>query len=313
MSDAQILLVDDQPINLEILSEYLRDEGYRLSIARDGQEAWELLDKSPLQFHAILLDRMMPRMDGMEVLSRMKQHDELRMVPVIMQTAKASQEEIVEGLEAGAHYYLTKPYRKDMLRAIVRTAVDDYTSYRQIRDKSREAQDKAADSIQSMRLLDTGTFRFQTLKQAQDLAALLSHTCPDPERVVLGLSELLINAVEHGNLGITYADKSQLLKNRDDWWQEVHRRQSLPENREKWGRVRFTKSENLVEILIQDEGPGFDWRGFLEFDPARAFDSHGRGIAMAKMLSFDQLEYHDPGNTVVVRVHLGIKEEEPTS
>ncbi|ABK42768.1 response regulator receiver protein [Magnetococcus marinus MC-1] len=309
MSKAQILLVDDQPINLEILSEYLRDEGYRLCIARDGQEAWELLEKNPLNFHALLLDRMMPRMDGMEVLARMKQHDELRMVPVIMQTAKASQEEIVEGLEGGAHYYLTKPYRKEMLRAIVRTAVDDYNNYRAIRDRSREAQDKAVDSVLSMRLMDSGQFRFQTIKQAQDLAALLSHSCPDPERVVLGLSELLINAVEHGNLGITYEDKSRLLKNRDDWWQEVHRRQSLPENCQKWGRIRFTKSEDRLEILIQDEGNGFDWRGFLEFDQARAFDSHGRGIAMAKMLSFDRLEYHDPGNTVVVRVNLPPKSE----
>nr|CRH07836.1 putative response regulator receiver protein [Candidatus Magnetococcus massalia] len=313
MHEPQILLVDDQPINLEILSEYLRDEGYRLSIARDGREAWELLERHPLSFHAVLLDRMMPHMDGMKVLEQMKAHDELKLVPVIMQTAKASEEEIVEGLEAGAHYYLTKPYRKDVLRAIVRTAVDDYSAYCGIRDQSRETQNKASEVVQSVQLLNQGRFRFQTLKEAQNLAALLAQGCPDPERVVLGLSELLINAVEHGNLGITYEEKSNLLKNRDDWLQEVKRRQELPANSDKWAVVDYQRNDEHIEITITDQGIGFDWQGYLNFDPARAFDSHGRGIAMAKMLSFDCMQYQDPGNQVKVCVNLHPEEQTETN
>jgi hypothetical protein len=55
-------------------------------------------------------------------------------------------------------------------------------------------------------------------------------------------------------------------------------------------------------MTIQDEGDGFDWQKYLDFDPERAFDPHGRGIAMARMMSFDALEYQGKGNTVVLKI-----------
>ena len=119
--------------------------------------------------------------------------------------------------------------------------------------------------------------------------------------MVLGLQELLTNAVEHGNLGISYADKTRLvLENR--WADEVERRLAQPG----WGRrtvtVTLSREAGDITLTIQDEGDGFDWRKYLEFDPERAFDPHGRGIAMARMMSFDALDYQGNGNTVVVKI-----------
>ena len=84
-----VLVVDDDPSNREALTWNLKRAGYRALTAEDGQEGWDHLQEDPERFHAVLLDRMMPRMDGMEVLARIKRHPSLKALPVIMQTAVA--------------------------------------------------------------------------------------------------------------------------------------------------------------------------------------------------------------------------------
>ena len=97
-----ILIVDDEPINLEIICAHLEDDGYTLITASNGDEAWARIESAPGQFDAIILDRMMPEMDGMQVLANIKDNDLLAQVPVVMQTARAENQEVVEGLRAGA-------------------------------------------------------------------------------------------------------------------------------------------------------------------------------------------------------------------
>ena len=116
----------------------------------------------------------------------------------------------------------------------------------------------------------------------------------------MGLVELLVNAVEHGNLGITYAEKSAL-RQASRWEDEVERRLSQEPWRSRRARVALRREGSQVEFTITDEGAGFDWKPFLDFDPARAFDLNGRGIAMARKLGFSSLEYRGAGNIVVVR------------
>ena len=86
----QLLLVDDSPLNLKILLEFLPQPDYRCTTAQGGLQAWEMLEAQPDRFHAVLLDRIMPEMDGMEVLRKMKQHPVLSQIPVIMQTAAST-------------------------------------------------------------------------------------------------------------------------------------------------------------------------------------------------------------------------------
>jgi len=125
----------------------------------------------------------------------------------------------------------------------------------------------------------------------------------NPERTVSGYSELLINAVEHGNLGITYAEKSKLLAE-GKWADEVEHRLHSAANADKRVEVVLDKVADSLKVTISDQGQGFDWKKYMQFDPDRAFDLHGRGIAMTKVLSFDQLEYLGKGNSVVATVQL---------
>ena len=125
----QLLLVDDSPLNLNILLEFLREKEYSCTTAQSGVQAWTMLEREPDRFHAVLLDRIMPEMDGMEVLHRMKHHTVLSQIPVIMQTAASTHQQTLEGLQAGAYYYLAKPFDKATLQAIVDAAVRDHISY----------------------------------------------------------------------------------------------------------------------------------------------------------------------------------------
>jgi DNA-binding response OmpR family regulator len=290
------LLVDDEPFNLEILAEHLGDAGYRLESAPDGESAWNTLTHRGDAFDAVLLDRMMPDMNGMEVLRRMQAHPQLSQLPVILQTAIGSADAVREGLEAGAYYYLTKPFEREMLLAIVAAAVAQHRARRNIRDATSQPLD-------GLDYLYQGYFELATLDDAQRVAALLGRLATSPERVALGLSELMVNAIEHGNLGLGYNDKRELMQS-GHWRDAIEARQRLPEFVAKRVKVRVRRDGSQLQFEVEDEGVGFDWSRFMEFDPVRVFDPNGRGISMAKAMSFDALEYRGSGNIAVATVNL---------
>src|SRR5205085_571923 len=104
---SRILIVDDHEDNVELLRARLESWGYTTDAASDGAEALRAIEESPPDL--ILLDVMMPKIDGMEVARRVKANDALPFIPIIMQTALDATENKVEGLEAGADDYITKP------------------------------------------------------------------------------------------------------------------------------------------------------------------------------------------------------------
>jgi len=296
-SRARVLVVDDDPFALELILEYMEGSGFDLRTACDGAEAWEILNAEADQFDVVLLDRVMPRMGGMELLERIKDSESMASMPVIMQTSASDRQEIVEGINAGAYYYLIKPFEGEILVSMVGAAVSDHNRFRALQDEVKK-------SAGMLGLMRTGTFEYRTPDEATDLGGFLANACPDPERVVIGLSELLINAVEHGNLEISYAEKSELNRS-GTWSEEIERRLATPEYRERTARVQLDRDAGGIKIAILDQGPGFDPRPYLQIDPTRVFDSHGRGIAIANLLSFDSLEYRRGGREVVATLECG--------
>jgi CheY-like chemotaxis protein len=285
-----VLLVDDSKTSLAVLVAYLDKTGYDLVRARDGEEALRLLTLEPARYHAVLLDLEMPKMSGLEVLQRMKTNLQLMHLPVIIQTASGDAHQVAEGLAAGARYYLIKPFQQDKLQAILASAIRDYTTHLAL-------QHELTITMNSVQLLHNGKFYFQTLNEARQLSTLLAHAYPDPSRAVTGLLELLLNAVEHGNLGITYEEKTRLLA-AGAFEREIERRLQDPAYRERIGVAKLTRARDALYLSVIDEGEGFKWQRFMQFSPERAFDTHGRGIATANLYSFDTLEYRGKGNRV---------------
>lgn len=290
----KVLIVDDEPFNLEIISEYLSETGYELVLHESGDAAWEALIDPDSNFDLILLDRMMPGLDGISLLKRIKADARLAALPVVMQTAASSPEQLSEGLQAGAYYYLTKPFERDALLSIARAALSDAATKTSLRLRLKEHGD-------ALQLMQQAKFELSTVEEAGRLAAFLALASPRPECAILGLSELLVNGVEHGNLGITYAEKSELRRN-DSWQAEVQRRSALAENRDKRVHVDVCRTPQQMTIRISDDGQGFDWQQYLDFDPGRAFDPNGRGIALARLTSFNSLNYEGCGNVVVATI-----------
>lgn len=291
----RLLLVDDEQINIELLETFLSVEPYELHTATNGNDALEMLENDPEKYDTILLDRVMPGLNGMDLLLKIKLHPKLKSIPVIFQTSKDKKEDVLEGIKAGAYYYLTKPYEPETLLAVVRSAVNEYGQYRHLKD---EANNK----FSAFELLISGRFEIFTLPECKNLSSLMANVCPEPNKAVLGLWELLCNAVEHGNLGISYKEKG-VLNEKNKWQVEVDRRMALPENIDKKVVMTYERAENTIRFIIQDQGKGFDWEKYLSFDPDRAFDSHGRGIAMAATHCFDKIEYKGAGNIVEAVIH----------
>jgi sigma-B regulation protein RsbU (phosphoserine phosphatase) len=298
----RVLVADDEAPIRAALRRILTPAGYDCVMAEDGMEAWEAIDADAQGFDAIVLDRHMPRMDGIEVLTRLKAEPRLRGVPVVMQTAARSIADTISGLRAGAYYYLAKPYDPGLLLAVVAVAIAEH-------DVSRALQEEARANGALAPLLRAGEFEIRTIRESRLLATLLAGAFPDAERVVVGLTELLVNAVEHGNLGITYAEKSALLEG-GGLEVEIDRRLARPELAGRRARVTFRRHADRITTVIADEGRGFDWRAFVDYDPARAFDLHGRGIAIARGMSFDHVSYDEVGSTVTAEIHLATRPSE---
>lgn len=116
----RILIAEDDPVSCRVLQAYLSKWGYEVVVTRDGQEAWNILQQESAPKLAIL-DWMMPAMDGIEVIRRLRQDPERPYIYVLLLTAKGQKQDIVWGLETGADDYLTKPFDAHELQARIRT------------------------------------------------------------------------------------------------------------------------------------------------------------------------------------------------
>lgn len=290
----RVLLVEDDPDLRVVLSQILESAEMEVHEAEDGAVALEILDAGPLAFDAVVTDRIMPRVDGMELLYTIKARHELALLPVIILTVAAEPHQMVEGLDAGAYAYLPKPVDAEILVSMIRSAAADWRHVQELNRNIRSDAD-------TLRLTRQARFEYRSPDQAMGLGTLLAKACPEPDRVVMGLSELLVNAIEHGNLEIGYDEKSRLLKEQK-WQDEIERRLSLPEYADRIAVVEIERKTDGLIFSIRDQGSGFEPEQYLEIDPKRVFDAHGRGIAMARLLSFDDLRYEDGGRCAVALV-----------
>lgn len=135
MPQPSILVVDDQPINVQLLKRKLEREGIQVTAAYNGLEALDLVRKTKPDL--ILLDVMMPDMDGIEVCQRLQADEQTRSIPIIFITARTSKEGKIEGLNVGAVDYITKPIDLDETLARVQTQLRFVTINREMLDLQR--------------------------------------------------------------------------------------------------------------------------------------------------------------------------------
>jgi hypothetical protein len=146
-----------------------------------------------------------------------------------------------------------------------------------------------------------GVFELQTLQEAERLTVMLATLCPIPANMSVGIWELLANAIEHGNLGISFEEKTELLQ-KGALVQETNRRLLLPEYADRIVRVKFEQSKSSIRLFVSDDGRGFDFSIFMQEGLATT-RPNGRGILMARTV-FDHLIYHGCGNEAEATIEL---------
>tara|TARA_B100001989_G_scaffold253229_1_gene239035 strand:- start:4064 stop:5020 length:957 start_codon:yes stop_codon:yes gene_type:complete len=290
----RVLAVEDELLSMKFLEKQIKDLGHEMMKAENGQESLSVLQANKGKVDVVLMDREMPIMNGMEAVRRIKNNPDLRNIPVIMVTGADSPDEMKEGLDIGVFYYLTKPVKEEMLRSVLSAAVREA-------QQSKTLAEELGKHRASFNLIETCRFNFKTLSEAESLSAFMANCFPDPKRVLPGLGELLINAIEHGNLGVGYDQKTELV-DAGTWRAEIKRMQKLPAHAEKFAVATIAHKDDGIYVVVEDQGDGFEWQKFMKIDPMRAGDNHGRGIAQARATSFDKLTYNKKGNQAVAFV-----------
>jgi len=146
--DIHILVVDDNQENLRVVSNYLKESGFKIALAMNGEEALKILSSDKIDL--ILLDVMMPGMDGFEVCGKLKQDQKLKDIPIIFLTAKTETEDIVKGFQAGGVDYITKPFRKEELHARVNCHVELKLMRDYFRNQAEESKDARNNMMKMM-------------------------------------------------------------------------------------------------------------------------------------------------------------------
>lgn len=292
-----IILIGELDKTLQRLKDGLRDYEFEFSCYPDVKSFQEASkSQAPAHYQALLIDESVFQGKQYPLFKALKSSPIFQNTPCILELDSNQPELMQKGLEIDICFYLIQPYTDALLQAVLLTATQSFENHMEI---SR----RIASFDSTHPLLQEAVIHVRTLKEAQSAASVLAYMTPDPKKIAVGLFELMLNAIEHGNLNIGYQRKTELIKN-GTFKQEMERLLAQPENEHKYVKVQFKRNENSVEFAISDQGNGFEYKRYMDYDEDRATDQHGRGIMIANRLSFDSMTYLDGGTTVVCQVQL---------
>ncbi len=287
----KVLLVEDDLASMSYLEVLMKREGHEYQKAYDGKTGLKLFhDFKP---DIVLSDINMAHMNGLEMVERIRQAQPS--VIIIMLTAYNSEEYVMEAIKVGANNYLKKPVSKLHLISLLRK----YTSA--IESKLIKS------SICSFQTSHTFTLKFKT--NVEIIPAIVNHLVAETHElfteeerldIKLGLGELILNAVEHGNLSIDYDQKHEAIQ--VDQLQRLYlQRLSDKTYQNRCITINYIQDETSSQWEIIDEGDGFDPTAIPNpISEDGLMRLHGRGIFICKF-QFDEMEYVGKGNRVRVK------------
>ncbi len=284
MRTARILLIEDEPVILELLAEGLRKKGYEVLLARDGIEGFQTYEREKPD--VVLTDIVLPGMKGTEVLRQIKGEDPE--AKVIVMTGCGSEETAIEALRGGAINYLKKPIALRELYEIIEkaTRIQDSEINREfvVEESKRIVMGNQIDKIWGV---------------VNQLVMSAENVCKKAEiqELRLGLYEIIINAIEHGNLTITFEEKCQAIQ-QDSYQELLKERLSNPVYSPRRVTIDYHMVPGELHYIIKDEGRGFDPENPPCPDPSKnLLGPCGRGIFLTHIY-LDRVDYNRKGNEV---------------
>jgi len=192
--DYRILVVEDEPDSLFTISAVLQAEGFTVEATTSGEEALERLRQQPADL--VLLDLMMPGMDGYAVCQAIKGDESLRDTPVIILSARTDRESHVKGLELGADDYVDKPFFNDELLARVSGRLRLRHMERELRAYNEQLERLVEERTAAWRKSQEQLIQAAKLSAVGELVAGVAHELNNPLTAILGFSELLIRRLD---------------------------------------------------------------------------------------------------------------------
>jgi DNA-binding response OmpR family regulator len=287
----KVLIVEDDYASRLFLESLLESNNFTFRSAANGIEGLNIFD----EYHPdiVLTDIQMPIMDGLELLEAIR--DKKTDTVVIIITAFGTENYAIQALHLGANNYLKKPVSsQDLLKLLKK-----YQSY----ISSKYSPDALPGYLLHRAFKIEFNSEFNKIPKIVDKIIVESNLNVDDNirvNIELGLVELVTNAIEHGNLAITYDEKLKALN--DGTLDQLYKeRTDNIQFRLRKIFVDFTETPEYFQWTVTDEGEGFDWRHLPDpTDQNHILELNGRGIFISKFL-FDEIEYNQKGNSVTAR------------
>lgn len=284
-----ILVVSTQVPADDNLTRSLKRAGYQVEeIPCDGDTLARIADARS-KVGVVILDRRGVQGIDNTILKGLGSDPRIVDIPVLLLVGSQDDEQIRAALDADVSHHLRAPFPLSLLDASLRALC---------RQRERSEHRRPSEEKPILPMVETCKFRFRSPAEAKQLTPLLAAFFPDRQRAMLGINELIGNAIEHGNLEIGRDLKTRLSKT-GGLQQEIYTRLHKPEFADRFVEVVIARKEEGIMLMVNDEGRGFNWKEHLEVDPALANRDHGRGIARARHMAFDKLTYNKAGNQAV--------------
>jgi two-component system sensor histidine kinase/response regulator len=186
--DRKILIADDQQKNIQVLGSLLRQENYIIGVAMNGRQALEMLLQSN-DYDLVLMDINMPIMNGIEACKAIREHENLKEIPIIFLTALVESESIVMGFEAGGQDYVTKPFNSNELLARVNTHLELKQNRDSLRQVNNWLEQKVKERTEELTVANSQLLKLDTAKT--EFLNIISHEIRTPLHGIIGALGIL--------------------------------------------------------------------------------------------------------------------------
>ncbi len=220
----KILIIDDIAENIKVAANVLKKNNFNISYAKNGKAGIERAEK--VHFDLILLDVMMPEMDGFEVCRRLKHNDKTKEIPVIFLTAKADEESLRKGFDAGGVDFITKPFKASELIARVNTHI-----------QLKYIQDQLSKTNEEIRLAN---------ENKDKLLSIIAHDLRNPFSVLITFSKLIMDSYDDFS-------KEDILTYMKSFYDTSKQGFNLLDNLLKWSKSQTGKMEIEHELLDMND------------------------------------------------------------
>jgi two-component system, sensor histidine kinase and response regulator len=245
--NAHVLVVDDNPRNLQLISTVVGEAGYKVSAVNSGQNALKYLTlKQP---DIILLDVMMPEMNGYDVCRTIKEDINLKDIPVIFLTAKNEVQDIVTGFSLGAVDYITKPFKTEEVLVRLSTHLQLRHSKKLLLEKKNELEQLNEALHKSKEIIRADAKRLEKLNAEKDkFFSIIAHDLRSPFAGCIGLTEILATSVEN----MSNEDIAEYAQTLNETASQINK---LLENLLEWARMQMgligynPENENFIEMI----------------------------------------------------------------